>query len=64
MYKIYVDKGFVNKDKIWKKTGESNYVDLVIYDGFSNLILKLDAEDKMIVTKRHVLLKVNFKTVL
>ena len=49
MYKIYVDKGFINKDKIWKKTGESADVELVIYDGFSNLILKLDAEDKNIV---------------
>lgn len=49
MYKIYVDKGFVNKDKIWKKAGENADVELVIYDGFSNLILKLDAEDKNIV---------------
>ena len=49
MYKVYVDKGFINKDKIWKKLGENTDCELVIYDGFSDLILKLNVEDKNIV---------------
>lgn len=49
MYKIYVDKGFVNKDKSWKKIGENTDVELVIYNDFSDLILRLNAEDKNIV---------------
>ena len=49
MYKIFVDKGFVNKDKVWKKIQDSNDSELVIYDGFSDLIMKLDVEGKTII---------------
>ena len=49
MYKIYVDKGFVNKDKVWKKINESKDSQLIIYDGFSDLIMKLDVEGKTII---------------
>lgn len=49
MYKIYVDKGFINKDKSWKKIKESTDCELVVYDGFSDLILKLGIDSKNIV---------------
>ena len=38
MYKIYVDKGFVNKDKIWKKIGENEDCEVVICNDFSCFI--------------------------
>jgi len=49
MFKIYVDKGFVNKDKVWKKTGENDDCELIVYDGFSDLIMKLNVEDKNVI---------------
>ena len=49
MYKVYVDKGFVNKDKTWKKIGEDQDCELIICNGFSDLILKIDVENKNIV---------------
>lgn len=49
MYKVYVDKGFINKDKIWKKIGIDNDCELIVYNGFSELIMKLDVESKNII---------------
>lgn len=49
MYKFYVDKGFVNKDKVWKKINENEDCELVVCDGFSDLILRINADEKNIV---------------
>lgn len=49
MYKVYVDKGFVNKDKTWKKISEDTDCELIICNGFSDLILKIDVEHKNII---------------
>ena len=47
MYKIYVDKGFVNKNKIWKSLDSD--CELIICNGFSDLVMKLGVEGKNIV---------------
>lgn len=49
MYKVYVDKGFINKDKTWKKISEDIDCELIICNGFSDLILKIDVEHKNII---------------
>lgn len=49
MFKVFVDKGFVNRDKVWKKVGNNADCELIIYNGFSDLILKINIEDKNII---------------
>ena len=49
MYKIYVDKGFVNKNKLWKSLPNNGDYELVICSGFSDLVMKLSNEGKNIV---------------
>lgn len=48
MYKVYLDKGFVNKNKIWKNLANEN-CEIIICNGFSDLVLKLGVEGKNIV---------------
>lgn len=48
MYKIYVDKGFVNKSKVWKGLNASEY-ELIICNGFSDLVMKIALEGKNII---------------
>ena len=48
MYKIYVDKGFINKNKVWKNLN-SNDCEVVVCQGFSDLIMNLGVEGKNIV---------------
>ena len=48
MYKVYLDKGFVNKNKIWKNLASEN-CEVVICNGFSDLVLRLGVEGKNIV---------------
>ncbi len=47
MYKVYVDRGFVNK--VWRRIEEDKDIDFIIYNGFSDLILKINIEDKNII---------------
>lgn len=49
MFKVFLDKGFVNKDKVWKKLGNSGEYETIIYNGFSDLVLKISNEDKNII---------------
>jgi pilus assembly protein CpaE len=49
MYKVYVDKGFVNKNKVWKSISGNNDYELIVYNGFSDLVMKLSVENKSIV---------------
>ena len=49
MYKVYVDKGFINKDKTWKKIGANEECELIICNGFADMILKIDVNNKNIV---------------
>lgn len=49
MFKVFIDKGFINKEKVWKKIGNNDDCQVVIYNGFSDLILKINTEDKNIV---------------
>ena len=48
MYKVYLDKGFVNKNKVWKNLANEN-CEIIICSGFSDLVLKLGVEGKNIV---------------
>ena len=48
MYKIYVDKGFVNKNKVWKNLSPAEH-ELVVCNGFSDLVMKIGLEGKNIV---------------
>ncbi len=48
MYKIYVDKGFVNKNKVWKNLSPSEH-ELIVCNGFSDLVMKIGLEGKNIV---------------
>ena len=48
MYKIYVDKGFVNKNKVWKNLSPSEH-ELVVCNGFSDLVMKIGLESKNII---------------
>lgn len=48
MYKIYVDKGFVNKNKVWKNLSPAEH-ELVVCNGFSDLVMKIGLESKNII---------------
>ena len=48
MYKVYVDKSIVNKNKVWKSL-ENNDCELVICNGFSDLVMKIELEGKNII---------------
>ncbi len=49
MYKIYVDKDIYNSNKLWRKTNEYKDTEVIIYNGFADLILKLEMTDKNII---------------
>ncbi len=49
MYKIYVDKGFINKNKVWKNLGTSGNCEVIVCTDFSDLVMKLTVEGKNIV---------------
>lgn len=49
MYKIYVDKDIYNSNKLWRKTNEYKDTEVIIYNGFADLILKLEMNDKNII---------------
>ena len=49
MYKVYVDKGFVNKNKIWKSLETNGECELIVCSDFSDLVMKLVLEGKNIV---------------
>lgn len=48
MYKIFIDKGFVNKNKIWKNLSSTDS-EVIICNGFSDLVMKISLTDKNIV---------------
>ena len=48
MYKIFIDKGFVNKNKIWKNLSSTD-CEVIICNGFSDLVMKISLTDKNIV---------------
>ena len=48
MYKIFIDKGFVNKNKIWKNLSSAD-CEVVVCNGFSDLVMKISLTDKNIV---------------
>lgn len=48
MYKIYVDKGFLSKNKVWKNL-ESEDCKVIVCNGFSDLVMKIEVEGKNIV---------------
>ena len=48
MYKIFVDKGFVNKNKIWKNLNSADS-EVIVCNGFSDLVMKISLTDKNIV---------------
>ncbi len=48
MYKIYVDKGFINKNKVWKNLN-SDDCEVIICNGFSDLVMNLGVEGRNIV---------------
>ena len=48
MYRVYVDKGFVNKNKVWRSL-ENSDCELVICNGFADLVMKIAVEGKNIV---------------
>lgn len=48
MYKIYVDKGFVNKNKVWKNLS-GNDCEVIVCNGFSDLVMNLGVDGKNIV---------------
>lgn len=49
MYKVYIDRGVINKNKVWRSIGEQEDCELIICNGFSDLVLKLGVEDKNII---------------
>jgi hypothetical protein len=49
MYKIYVDKILFNKEKAWKNIANDEQYDVVSYNGFSDLIVRLNIEDNNII---------------
>lgn len=48
MYKIFIDKGFVNKNKIWKNLNSSDS-EVVVCNGFSDLVMKISLNDNNII---------------
>lgn len=48
MYKIYVDKGFVNKNKVWKNLNTNEH-EVIVCNGFSDLVMKITVEGKNII---------------
>lgn len=49
MYKVFLDKGFVGKDKIWKKLKDDSDLEVVICSDFSDLVVKLENTGKNII---------------
>lgn len=49
MYKVYVDRGLFPKEKFWKNIANNEKFDVVSYNGFSDLIVKLSLEDDNII---------------
>ena len=49
MYKVYVDKGLLAKDKYWKNISNNEKYQVVAYHGFSDLIVKLNLEENNII---------------
>ena len=49
MYKVYVDKPLFSKDKFWKNIANNEKFEVVSYNGFSDLVLKLSLEDNNII---------------
>ena len=48
MYKIFIDKGFINKNKIWKNLNSSDS-EVVVCNGFSDLVMKISLNDNNII---------------
>ena len=49
MYKVYVDRALFSKDKFWKNIANNEKYEVVSYNGFSDLIVKLNLEDDNII---------------
>ena len=49
MYKVYVDRALFSKDKYWKNIANNEKYEVVSYNGFSDLIIKLSLEDNNII---------------
>lgn len=49
MYKIYVDKILFNKEKAWKNIANDEQYEVISYNGFSDLIVRLNIEDNNII---------------
>jgi pilus assembly protein CpaE len=49
MYKVYVDRPLFSKDKFWKNIGNNDKYEVVSYNGFSDLIIKLSLEENNII---------------
>lgn len=49
MYKVYVDRALFSKDKYWKNLANNEKYEVVSYNGFSDLIIKLSLEDNNII---------------
>ncbi len=49
MYKVYVDKPLFSKDKFWKNIANNEKFEVVSYNGFSDLVVKLSLEDNNII---------------
>lgn len=49
MYKVYVDKGLFSKEKFWKNIANNEKYQVISYNGFSDLIVKLSLEDNNII---------------
>ena len=41
MYKVYVDRALFSKEKFWKNIANNEKFEVVSYNGFSDLIVKL-----------------------
>lgn len=49
MYKVYVDRALFSKEKFWKNIANNEKYEVVSYNGFPDLIVKLSLEDNNII---------------
>ena len=49
MYKVYIDRVLFSKDKYWKNIANDEKYEVISYNGFSDLIMKLNIEDNNII---------------
>ena len=49
MYKVYVDRVLFSKEKFWKNIANNEKYEVISYNGFSDLIVRLSLEDDNII---------------